>query len=116
MPVFFVPKLPLFALVLFNLPFFSQIMKKSFPSAWPVFKKSLPLHSLSEREHENRSLTDCEQEVQDSIAPLLYGEGDKHQSFLYITLKRTIEQESLAGQTIMNIITVKSLILAQDER
>ena len=50
---------------------FAQKREKNRPHPLPCQRTSLPLHSLSEREHETRSLKDCEQEEKDKAALLI---------------------------------------------
>ena len=71
-------------------------VKKNDLHPLPYQKNSLPLHSLSEREHETRSLKDCEQEEKDKAALL---EREQPSDVNSYRNNKRIKQESLAGQT-----------------
>ena len=71
-------------------------LKKTVAHPLPYQKNSLPLHSLSEREHRTRSLKDCEQEEKDKAALL---EREQPSDVNSYRNNKRIKQESLAGQT-----------------
>ena len=132
--------LPISAIILSFPSFFLIFLEKSLPNVWSVRKKVVPLHSLSEsnrgaesRMHscarlpeaeETRSLTDCEQSYKTSSAPThIYIMYRAHKQKVIPLYEEEINEQwsrmSLAGSDrsiIIHSITVKSLILAQDER
>ena len=71
-------------------------VKKTVAHPLPYQKNSLPLHSLSEREHITRSLKDCEQEEKDKAALL---EREQPSDVNSYRNNKRIKQERLAGQT-----------------